>query len=59
MGGMPLNAPVVGMDSTPDVGGYWLVARDGGVFNFGDAGFAGSVGGMPLSAPVVGAAMAR
>ena len=37
LGGIPLNAPVVGMAATPDGGGYWLVAADGGVFCFGDA----------------------
>jgi len=36
--------------------GYWLVASDGGVFNFGDAAFFGSAGGGPLNQPVVGAA---
>jgi hypothetical protein len=54
MGGAALNAPVVGVSATPDGGGYWLVASDGGVFNFGDAGFFGSMGGKPLVAPVVG-----
>ncbi|HTU38472.1 MAG TPA: hypothetical protein VMF35_10660, partial [Acidimicrobiales bacterium] len=39
---------------TADGQGYWLVARDGGVFNFGDAAFFGSAGGMPLNRPVVG-----
>ena len=34
MGGQRLNAPVVGMAATPDGGGYWLVAADGGVFSF-------------------------
>jgi hypothetical protein len=58
LGGIPLNAPVVGMASTPDGGGYWLVAADGGVFSFGDAVFHGSMGGMPLNAPVVGMAVA-
>jgi len=42
------------MAATPDGGGYWLVASDGGVFNFGDAGFFGSMGGTHLNAPVVG-----
>ena len=42
------------MAATPDGGGYWLVARDGGVFNYGDAGFFGSAGSLPLNAPVVG-----
>ena len=32
------------MASTPDGAGYWLVASDGGVFSFGDAGFYGSAG---------------
>lgn len=33
--------------------GYWLAARDGGVFAFGDAPFAGSMGGSTLNAPLV------
>ncbi len=37
-----MNKPVVGMAATPDGQGYWLVASDGGVFSFGDAGFHGS-----------------
>ncbi len=49
-----LDAPVVYSAATPDGGGYWLVASDGGVFTFGDAGFYGSAGGTPLSSPVVG-----
>ncbi|SHE94310.1 Glycosyl hydrolase family 99 [Ferrithrix thermotolerans DSM 19514] len=56
MGGHPLNAPVVGMASTPDGRGYWEVASDGGIFTFGDAGFYGSAGGMPISGRVVGMA---
>jgi hypothetical protein len=50
---MRLNQPVVGMAATPTGGGYWLVARDGGVFAFGDARFYGSIGGTPLGSPVV------
>ena len=34
---MHLNAPIVGMASTPTGQGYWLVAADGGVFSYGDA----------------------
>lgn len=55
--GMPeLVAPVVGMASTPDGQGYWLVTADGGVFSFGDAHFFGSMAGKRLNAPVVGMA---
>jgi hypothetical protein len=45
------------MATTPDGGGYWLVASDGGVFSFGDAPFLGSVATVglgALNAPVVG-----
>jgi hypothetical protein len=58
MGAHPLNKPIVGMASTPDGGGYWLAASDGGIFNFGGAGFSGSVGGKPLNAPIAGIAAA-
>ena len=51
-----LNRPVVGTTSTPDGGGYWLVASDGGVFSFGDASFHGSTGSLRLNRPVVGMA---
>jgi len=54
LGAMHLNAPIVGMASTPDGKGYWLVASDGGVFAFGDAAFAGSLGAMHLNKPIVG-----
>ena len=33
------------MAATPDGGGYWLVASDGGVFAYGDAPFLGSSAG--------------
>jgi subtilase family serine protease len=56
MGGTHLHAPIVGMASTPDGAGYWLVASDGGVFSFGDARFHGSMGGIQLHAPIVGMA---
>jgi hypothetical protein len=38
-------APIVGGAATPTGRGYWLVARDGGVFTYGDAAFKGSLGG--------------
>ena len=51
-----LNAPVVGMAATPNGEGYWLVASDGGIFSFGNAGYHGSMGAKHLNAPVVGMA---
>jgi hypothetical protein len=36
--------------------GYWLVASDGGIFNYGDASFYGSTGGIALAKPIVGMA---
>jgi hypothetical protein len=56
LGGAPLNKPIVGMAQTGDDGGYWLVASDGGIFNFGDAGFFGSTGAISLNKPIVGMA---
>jgi len=50
------NAPVVGVAPTPDGGGYWLVASDGGIFSYGDAHFYGSTGSLHLNAPIVGMA---
>ncbi len=37
-------------------GGYWMVASDGGIFSYGDAGFFGSTGAMRLNQPIVGMA---
>ena len=55
-GAITLNRPVVGVGPTPDGGGYWEVAADGGLFAFGDAGFYGSMGGKHLNKPIVGIA---
>ena len=46
--------PVVTRPSTSQ--GYWEVASDGGVFNFGSAGFYGSARSMTLNQPIVGMA---
>ena len=54
--GIHLNKPVLGMAATPTGRGYWLVASDGGIFNFGDATFYGSTGGIHLNQPIVGMA---
>jgi len=53
MGGVRLNAPMVGMAGTPDGGGYWTVAADGGVFSLGDAPYEGSLPGVGLRAQAV------
>jgi hypothetical protein len=42
------------MVATPDAKGYWLVARGGAVFSFGDAHFYGSAGNSALARPIVG-----
>ncbi len=67
-GSLKLNKPVVGMAATPYVPGangapaapaglgYWLVASDGGIFNYGDAAFYGSAGALKLNKPIVGMA---
>ena len=44
------------MAATPDGGGYWLVASDGGIFSYGDAQFYGSTGSIHLNKPIVGMA---
>jgi hypothetical protein len=49
-----LNNRVVAIVAAETCHGYWLVARDGGVFNFGEAHFYGSLGGEKhLASPVV------
>ncbi len=50
---------IAGSASTAELAvrtGYWMVASDGGVFAFGDAGFHGSMGGHRLNEPIVGIA---
>ena len=42
-GAIHLNQPIVGMATTPDGKGYWLVASDGGIFTSGDAPFPGTL----------------
>jgi hypothetical protein len=51
---MRLNQPIFSMAATPTGLGYWLVARDGGIFSYGDAKFFGSMGGRPLNQPITG-----
>jgi len=47
-GSSQLAEPVVGLLPAPDGTGYWLAARDGGVFAF-DEPFDGSLGGQGLA----------
>jgi hypothetical protein len=47
------------MAATPDGGGYWLVASDGGIFSYGDATFEGSTGAIALNKPIVGVVATR
>ncbi|MEM9713398.1 MAG: hypothetical protein AAGA17_14370, partial [Actinomycetota bacterium] len=54
MGGQLLNAPVVGAIAFGD--GYLLVAADGGLFNFSDQEFLGSLGGDPPAVAVTAVA---
>jgi hypothetical protein len=42
------------MSPTKTGHGYWLVARDGGIFTFGDAKFHGSAGSLALNQPITG-----
>ena len=65
-GGATVDVTVSGPDGTSQVGSadhytyalpaYWLVASDGGIFNFGPASFFGSTGNIALNKPVVGMA---
>jgi hypothetical protein len=57
-----VGAPIAAgtLPSTPPgqapTAGYWLVASDGGIFAYGNAGFFGSTGAMRLNQPIVGLA---
>ncbi|TMK38192.1 MAG: YncE family protein, partial [Actinobacteria bacterium] len=47
--GFVVAAPVGSAGSA----GYWLTASDGGIFNYGSAGFFGSTGAIKLNRPIV------
>jgi hypothetical protein len=62
LGGVHLNAPIVGIAAAASGQGYVLAASDGGVFNYGTQHFFGSVPGslapgQKLNAPIVGIAV--
>jgi hypothetical protein len=55
-GAKKLNAPIIGMGAAAGGNGYWLLARDGGMFSFGKAAFYGSIPGLgwcPGATPTV------
>ena len=55
MGGTKLNKPVTGMVAFGDA--YLMVGEDGGIFNFSDRPFYGSLGGNPPKSPIVSVAI--
>ena len=54
MSGTRLNKPIVGMVAFGN--GYLMVAADGGIFNFSNKPFYGSLGAHPPSIPIVAVA---
>ena len=54
MGSVRLNRPVTGMVAHGN--GYLMVGEDGGVFNFSDRPFSGSLGANPPARPIVSVA---
>ena len=52
LGGVHINAPIVGIAAAASGQGYVLAASDGGVFNYGTQGFFGSVPGSLAAGPV-------
>ena len=44
---------MIALAPTPSGNGYWLLARDGGVFTFGAASFYGSLGATPVASGVL------
>ncbi len=57
-GSAGLPAPPAPPPAAPPNSSYWMVASDGGIFTFGNAGFYGSAGGLRLNRPIVGMAPA-
>jgi hypothetical protein len=55
MGATKLNKPVTGMVAFGDA--YLMVGEDGGIFNFSDRPFYGSLGGNPPASPIVSVAI--
>jgi 3-phytase len=55
MGGAKLNRPVTGM--VPFGNAYLMVGEDGGIFNFSDRPFSGSLGSAPPADPITSVAV--
>ena len=55
MGAVRLNRPVVGMVRFGN--GYLMVGADGGIFNFSDSQFFGSLGATPPAYPIASVAV--
>jgi hypothetical protein len=53
-GGVHLNSPMVGMVRYGN--GYLMVGSDGGIFDFSNHPFAGSLGSHPPAVPIVSVA---
>jgi hypothetical protein len=51
--GLPIAGTIVGIVSSSDGHGYYLVGSDGSVYAFGDARYLGSEANQPLNFPVV------
>lgn len=52
--GIQVPSELVGIASTPTGNGYWLVARNGGVYAYGDARFYGSASNINLAGEMKG-----
>ncbi len=50
---LPARTDYVGIASSQDGGGYWVLKGDGGIFSFGDAKFHGSAGGSGIAQPAI------
>jgi hypothetical protein len=55
--GITLNGPVLDAIATPSGLGYYMVASDGGIFNFSDQPFLGSLGATSPASPIVSVAL--
>jgi hypothetical protein len=54
MANLHLVSPIFDIIPNCSDTGYWMVARDGGVFTSGNVGYYGSMGGKKLSSPITG-----